>query len=207
MYIFARTRTIDPARSAGAVQAGVEAAAKADEVTGLTSTVWFQAFAPTGSALSWTTRFDHLADLDQAWLALMDDSAYHDAMAELEQYLTGPSVEAVIEPVGGTPPAEPTQVVTSVQATAANGHLRAAMHWGIDLADRVSRTLDVPTIFGRSLWGEYGTVFWASYYEDPTHVEETYAKLAADEMLQAVIDEGAHNVQPGAASWVMRRVG
>jgi len=135
----------------------------------------------------------------------VDASDYHDAMAELDEYMTGSPVEALIEPMG-PPPSEPTPIVNTVQAVAANGHLRPTMHWGMDIAERFSRAMDVPTVFARSLWGHYGSVLWGAYFDDPDHLEETNAKMAADEMLQAVMDEGGHNVQPGAISAVMRRM-
>ena len=49
-------------------------------------------------------------------------------------------------------------------------------------------------------------MFWASYYDDINQVEGTHAKMASDEMLQAVVDEGAHNCQPGAIQTMMRRL-
>ncbi len=206
MYIFASIRNLDWARSSDAIEAGARIVATMSDLTGLPYTMWFQSFAPTGPALVFTTRIEHLEELDRSFATLMGSSDYQDQQAELDEYLIGSPVQNVIEPVAGTPPAELTPFVSSVQATATNGHLRAAMHWGADVAERFGSAMGVPTMFARGLYGHYGTLFWASYYDDVNAIEGTQAKMAADEMLQAVVDEGAHNVQPGAVATVMRKL-
>lgn len=127
-------------------------------------------------------------------------------MAELDEHFVGPTVDNLYEVIAGTPPSTPSPIVSMVQATAVNGHLRAAMHWGADLSERFARSMDVPTIFARGLWGDYGTLAWASYFDDINAVEGTQAKLASDEMLQAVMDEGAHNCREGAIATLSRRL-
>lgn len=206
MYIFTRTATIDMGRTAEAFGGATELSRKVTELTALPVTTWYQQFAPTGPAVVWTARMEHLDEMDRAFETLMTSDDYKDAVAELDEFFTAPLVDNIIEIVAGSPPATALPIVSAVWATATNGHLRAAMHWGADLAERLERSMDVPTIFGRGLYGDYGTMVWASYFDDVVALEGTQAKLAGDEMLQAVMDEGAHNCREGAIAVVMRKL-
>jgi hypothetical protein len=206
MYIFSRSRTIDPARGSEALEGATELSRKVEALSDLTISTWYQQYGPTGPAIRWTARLEHLEDFDKGFERLMAAGDYHDAVAEVDELFIGSVLDDLFEVVAGTPPATATPIASSVQATAANGHVRAAMHWGADLAERFSRSMDVPTVFVRGLYGEYGTIGWASYFDDINQVEGTNAKMAADEMLQAVVDEGAHNCQPGATAVLMRKL-
>lgn len=206
MYIFTRARNIESGRTQEALAGAVELTAKVNETIGPTVSTWSQQYAPTGPAILWTSRLDHLEEYETATEQMFASSEVLDMGAELEESLTGPVVDHMIEIVAGDLPTTPTPFVASVQATAVNGHLRAAMHWGADVAQRYATSMDVPTIFGRDLFGYYGSVVWATYFDDVNSYEAVQAKLAADEMLQAVMDEGAHNCCPGAIATVMRRL-
>ncbi len=206
MYIFTRVRNIEGGRYQEALAGAVELAAKVNETVDLTVSTWSQQYAPTGPAIVWTTRLDHLQEYETATEQMFASSEILDMAAELEESLSGPVVDHMIEIVAGELPTTATPFVASVQATAVNGHLRAAMHWGADLAQRYSASMDVPTVFGRDLFGSYGSVIWASYFDDVSGYQTVQGKLAVDEMLQAVMDEGAHNCQPGAIATVMRRL-
>jgi hypothetical protein len=206
MFIFSRQRTIDPGRVAEAMSGATGIAKMVGELTDLQVTPWYTQYAPTGPAVTFTVRLEHLEQFDAAFEVMMASSDYQDALAELDESFTGPVIDNMVQIVGGTPPKKATALVTAVQATAMPGHLRAAMHWGTDVAERVGRSLDVPTLFGRNLWGDYGGMMWASYYEDSNALEGVQAKFGADEMLQAVVDEGTHNCQPGAIAVVMRQL-
>ena len=206
MYIFTRARTIESGRTQEALAGAAELAAKVTEAVDLSVSAWSQQYAPTGPAIMWTTRLDHLEEYDRATEEMFASSEILDTAAELEESLTGPIVDHMIEVVGGELPTTAAPFVASVQATAVNGHMRAAMHWGADVAERYSTSMNVPTVFGRELFGYYGSLVWASYFDDVRAYEAVQAKLAADEMLQAVMDEGAHNCLPGAVATVMRRL-
>ncbi|MDH3680425.1 MAG: hypothetical protein OEV40_10810 [Acidimicrobiia bacterium] len=206
MFIFTRIRTIDPGRVGDAMTLATETSGMVRELTGLTGNTWYQTFAPTGPAIMWTARLEHFEELDRAFETLRGSEAYLDRLAELDEHFVGPTVDNLFEVVAGTPPATPSPIVSMVQATAVNGHLRAAMHWGADLAERFGRSMDVPTIFVRGLYGDYGSMAWGTYFDDINALEGTHAKLTADEMLQAVMDEGAHNCREGAIATVARRL-
>lgn len=206
MFIFTRARNIEPGRTQEALAGAVELTAKANETIDLTVSTWSQQYAPTGPAIMWTARLEHLAEYETANEQMFASSELLDMAAELEESLTGPMVDHMVEVVAGDLPTTPTPFVASVQATAVNGHLRAAMHWGADLSQKYAAAMNVPTIFGRDLFGYYGSVVWASYFDDVAGYEDVQAKLAADEMLQAMMDEGAHNCVPGAIATVMRRL-
>ena len=206
MFIFSRCRTIDPGRGSDAVAGATELSRKVETLCDLKFSTWFQQYGPTGPAIRWTARLEHLEEFDQAFERLMASDDYHDVVAEVDELFVGSVLDDLFEVMTGTPPATATPITTSVQATAANGHIRSAMHWGADLAERFGRSMDVPTLFVRGLYGSYGSIGWASYFDDMNEVEGTHAKMAADEMLQAVVDEGAHNCQPGATAVLMRKL-
>ncbi|MEL7155676.1 MAG: hypothetical protein AAFN30_03650 [Actinomycetota bacterium] len=206
MFIFTRTRTIDPARAMDALTGATELSRTVESLSDLSLSTWFQQYGPTGPAIRWTARLEHLEDYDKAFERLVASEAYHDAVAEVDELFIGMVTDDLLEVVAGDLPSTPTPITASVQATAANGHIRSAIHWGADLAERFGRSLDVPTIFVRGLYGTYGTIAWGSFFDDINQVEGTHAKMATDEMLQAVIDEGAHNCQPGASAVLMRKL-
>lgn len=206
MYVFSRQRNIDPGRLADAVGGIKTLAAKVTELTGQTVTTWSATFTPTGPAVVATARFDSLADYQHLMDTVMASGEYLDLLAEANESFVGAPIDNLIHIVAGNLPSRPLPVAVVVQAAAMPGHYRSAVHWGSHCAESIGRALNVPVVFGTGMFGQYGTLVWGSYYDDLAGYETTNAKLGTDDMLQAIIDEGAHNCQPGAVQFLMRQL-
>ena len=106
------------------------------------------------------------SQLESTMTAALASSDYQDLLAEADESSIGVPIDNITEIVAGTLPTVPTPVASVVQAAAAPGHLRSTMHWGVSVAEHVASSLAVPSIFGVSLFGEYGSVVWGTHHED-----------------------------------------
>jgi hypothetical protein len=116
------------------------------------------------------------------------------------------SIDSLSQVIAGAPADKPTKYVSVVQAQAANSHQREAMEWGAELAIEAGKSLAIPVAFAVSVYGNYGGMSWISSNEDAAGLDDSRAKLMADESIQTLVDSGGHLVQSSATSILLRRI-
>ena len=206
MYIFSRQRSVNPASFRDAVGHAVGIAELVTDITGTEVFVWMSQFGPEGPAITWSSRVDSMSDLDTRSSQLMTSDAYAERIEEIDDSFTGAATDSLIEIVSGTLASTPTQYVAVTQALAAPGRIREAVAWGADLAEKASTTLDVPVAFGVGVYGPYGSMGWLAAHDDADSMDQSRAKMMADETLQTAIDDGGDLVQPHASQMLLRRL-
>jgi hypothetical protein len=205
MYLFARRRRIDPAHARAAVGMALEGATRVREMTGLTIWVWSPVLSPEFGTMVWSTRVDHLEELETADDKLMS-SDFADWVEQNDGLFAGPLEDSVLQVVHGTPSEQPGAYTQVVRATCANGAMTEAMGFGVEIAEVAARITGLPTMFGAAITGVYGGVAWLTGVADLTAVETANAALAADDEWRKLVDRAGHAFEPGVTSSLLRRL-
>jgi hypothetical protein len=206
MYLFARSRNISPAKMRAAVGFAVEAASRVREVTGLTIWVWSPVLSRDISSVAWTTRVEHLDELEAADSKVMASTELGDWLEQNDALFTGPLDDTVTQVLYGTPSDEPSAYVQVARAVCANGSVTEAMGFGAEIAEAASRITGLQTMFGAGLTGSFGGIVWITGAPDLAAVETANDALAANDEWGKLVDRAGHAFQPGVAVSLRRRL-
>jgi hypothetical protein len=205
MYLFARRRRINPARGRAAVGVALEGATRVREATGLTVWVWSPVLSAEFGTMVWSTRVEHLAELEAADDKLMS-SEFGDWIEQNDGMFTGPTEDSVLQVLHGTPSDQPGAYVQVARAVCANGAMSEAMGFGTEIAEAASRITGLQTMFGSSVTGPFGGVAWLTGVADLGAVEAANAALAADDEWRKLMDRAGHAFQAGVTTSLLRRL-
>src|SRR5262245_17343658 len=116
MYLFARRRRINPAQGRAAVGVALEAATRARALTGLEIWVWNPVLSPELGTLAWSTRVDHLQELQAADDKLSSSNEWVEWIEHNDPLFQGPLEDSVLSVVHGTPSDQPGAYVQVTRA-------------------------------------------------------------------------------------------
>jgi hypothetical protein len=206
MYLFARRRRINPAQGSAAISMALEAATRARELTGLTIWAWTPVLSPEVGTVAWSTRTEHLDELQAADDKLTGSSEFTEWVEQNDSLFLGPIEDSVLQVIHGAPTDQPGAYVQVARAICANGAMSEAMGFGVDIAELASRLTGLTTIFGATVAGAYGAVAWLTGAPDLGAIETANAALMADDEWRKLIDRAGHAFQPGATTSFLRRL-
>jgi len=134
--------------------------AYAEEKTGREIGLWSNLFGAPNGTMSYTMAVEGLADLQSATSSLLEDPGYHAKLAAGREFVAGPAMDTLGQPVhgemGDTPPVGSYAMVT--RATMAGGKYMDAIAWGVEIAQLVEQLPGLPTMFLSSAFGGFGDV-------------------------------------------------
>jgi hypothetical protein len=151
--------------------------------TGNEVALWSVGFgAPLGTVV-YTARVDGHAGLAAMTASLGGDADYEALLAKGADFVTGPAVDAMREPLDGSdlgqsPPVGSVAVITT--AVIANGKYVEGIGWGLDVAAHVTKTSGMPVGFYMDMYGAFGQVTWIGVGADFAAADASNAKLNAD---------------------------
>ncbi len=206
MYLFARRRSINPARATAAVGMALEAATRAKEITGLATWVWNPVLSPDIGTVAWTARVEHLSELEAASDKLIGSSDFSEWIEQNDSLFLGPIEDSVLQVLHGTPSDQPAPYVQVVRALCAHGAISEAMSFGVEIAEVGSRLTGLQTMFGATVTGGYGGVGWLTGVPDLDAVEAANVALMADDEWRKLVDRAGHAFQPGVTTSLLRRL-
>jgi hypothetical protein len=207
MYLFVRTRRINPGRVTGAMEWVVRATEQARQITGQTIDAWSAVMSPEVGTVAWTLFAEHLADIEMAGDKLAADAAFMRSVEESDDLFVGTMEDGLASLL--TPlPDEPTTAnyVAVVQGTAANGRLRDAITSGIEIAEAATRIGGQPTAFAVAASGAYGGVMWFTGSPDIETLESSEAAVNADDGFLTMVDGAATAYAQGVSQTIYRRI-
>lgn len=207
MYIFARSRAINPAQGRAASAVAVEAGTRASEIIGVPVFVWATIFSTDGPGVFWSARFDHLADAIAADDTLFADEGFAQWVQDNDGLFVGTPSDVISQVVHGAPTGPPKAYVQLTRAVCANGSLSEAMGFAIEFAETATRITGVDAMVVSPVTGPYGAVGWISTVDDLAEVEAANAALAASDEWLKLVDRGGHAFAPGARTSIARRIG
>lgn len=209
MYLFSRSRRLDPAHGRAGVAYAVEIGHKATQLTGLEIGVWAETMSPGFGTISWTTMVPDLLSLEQAMdkMAVADD--FNASIEEHASLFSGFAEDRLFQIVHGEPdPDRRPSYVTAVRGRCRAGNIAEAMGLGVEIAEKVTEITGRSTMFATGVTGEWGAVGWLTAFDDITQIESDEAMLMADPNWLTMLDDRAGAAYESDATQTMyRRLG
>jgi hypothetical protein len=206
MYLFARSRRVNPAQARAAFTVAVEGGGRAAEIIGRPVFTWASVLSANLGTVLWTARFDHLEEIMAADDATMADSAFGDFVEQNDSLFSGDTGDTVSQVIHNPPTGEPGAYVSITTAVAAHGSLSEAMAMGVELADTASRITGLPPMFVAAVTGPYGGFGWLTSAPDLGAIEAAEGALAGNEEWLKLVDRAGHAYQPGVTTSILRRL-
>jgi hypothetical protein len=206
MYLFARTRSVNPGSFRAGLAAAVEGGAKASEIIGSPVFVWTSIFSPTTGTVMWSMRVDSLEELLTAGDALAADDEFDEWSRNSDALFSGPFSDVVSQVIHGEPTGPPAPFISVVTGTCANGALSEGMALGVEIAEMATSLTSNTTMFLASLFGDYGAVGWLTGAADLATLEADNATLSADADWLKLVDRAGHAFAPGVTGTLLRRL-
>jgi hypothetical protein len=206
MYLFGRSRRVNPAQARAAFGVAVEGGARATEIIGRPVFTWASVLSANLGTVMWTARFDHLDEITAADDAVMANSDFGDFVEQNDGVFSGHTEDTVSQVIHNPPTGEPGAYVSVTTGVAANGSLSEAMAIGVEIADTASRIGGHPTMFVAAVTGPYGGVGWLTSVPDLAAIEAANDALAGNEEWLKLVDRAGHAYQPGVTSSILRRL-
>jgi hypothetical protein len=157
--------------------------------------------APLGT-LAFTTLVQSLAELDAGTSPLALDEEYLNRLDEWRTLVAEPPVDRVVEILhnsggeyrrGGL---GAVGIVVTMQV--ANARFGAATKWSIEMADLVSEITGHPSMLGRGVVGEFGTLAHLGTVPDVAGLDAAYEALGKDHRYLTKLDEMGDMFLPGS---------
>jgi hypothetical protein len=206
MYLFARSRAVNPARGRQAVAVAIEAGSRGTEMLGFPVYVWTTVLSQSLTVM-WSARVEHLGELIAADDTLAASDEFMDWLDGNDGVFAGPFQTTVSNVVHGAPTGPPAAFIQVVQATCANGSVSEGMAMGVELAETAGRITGHTTMFLSLVAGQFGGVGWLTGYGDLAALEAANDKLMASNEWLKLVDRAGHMYQPGAETALLRRIG
>lgn len=206
MYLFTRAGRFGPGATRDVVSFVGEVTEKARQDTGLDLHAWTATMSPELGTVVWAAFVQDLEHLEQAADKLAASDSFTDLLDRGAKLFVGPVTDGLAQVVAGEfDPSAPTpHYVTSARAVAANGHLRAALDGGVEIAEAVTRITGVPSLFLVSSTGPYGGCAWTNGFADIGQLEHAESALMADSGWIDLIDRVGSAYGPGASQSIYR---
>lgn len=199
MYLFARTRTVNPARLRDALGFAVEITEVVKQKTGLPVACYNTMFGNDLGTLVWSSTVGSHARLAQATETLMSDESYLEKVEAADPLFTGPArdeLRRVMDAEGRMD--EPPAVCWLVTAQMELGEATRAVQWSIEMSKYVHGLTGQPMLFLTDAYGSFGQVTWIGGAPDMDAVDTAHDKLDVDPGYIQRIEEGRNFFIPGS---------
>jgi hypothetical protein len=173
--------------------------------------LWSMQFGGPVGTMVYSVRVDGHAGLAAITAPLVDDSKYEAMLTKGAEFLAGPPVDMLREPLDGAsggdpPPLGAVAVITT--AIIGNGKYAEAIGWGLDTAAHATKVSGMPVAFYSDLYGPFGQVTWIGVSPDMASLDAANAKINSDAAYIGKLSAAGDLFVPGAAHRAMAvRVG
>ena len=208
MYLFTRSRRVDPGEFAKALESVGELTEHARKITGQQIDAWGAAMSPEVGTVVWTLWAEGMAQIEQAGDALAADSGFMKLVEKTDDHFDGPMADGLATLVHGDLNLDDNtaQYVGVATATLASGQLQSGLAAGIEIADHVTKVTGDNTLFLVNSTGVFGGVAWITPTPDVAALDAGEAALMADADWLPLLDRLGGVFNPGAAQAIFRRL-
>jgi hypothetical protein len=212
MYLFSRSARIAPGNTKAAMAWAGSVTEKVNQISGLPVGLYMQTFSPEVGRLAWSTFAPDLGALETANDKLMADDGYLSLIDSGAKFALGGADDLLSQIVYGAPdPNRPIEYVSTVTTTCTNGSVMRGVEVGVEIAQRVEKVTGLPSLFGTTVTGNYGSVGWITGYVDVAELERAQAAIAANADFGKFIDKnvsGVYTDDPTASQQlIFRKIG
>ena len=208
MYLFTRSRRVDPGDFAKAMESVGEITAHARKVTGQQIDAWSAVMSPEVGTIVWSLWAEGLAQIEQAGDALAGDSGFMKLVEKADDHFDGPYADGIATLVHGDVNLDDNsfEYVGVATATLATGHLQDGIAAGIEIADHVTKVTGDNTLFTVNTTGIFGGVAWITPNANAAALDAGEAALMASAEWMPLLDRVGSAFNPGAAQAIYRRI-
>lgn len=207
MYIFARTRRLNPGSVRAGIAAAVEGGSKASELIGQPVFVWTSVLSPTVGTVVWSMRVDDLDTLIGYGDTIAADDGFDEWVRSTESMFEGPLTDSAAEVLAGEPTGPPADYLSVVSGTCANGSFAEGMAFGVEIAEAATRITGHRTMFSAAVAGPYGSVNWVTGVPNLATMSEANRTLSSDPEWLKLVDRAGHAFAQGVEGTILRRIG
>lgn len=208
MYLFSRRTRLVGGHGMAGVEWAIAITAKVNEITGRDIQLWSNVHSPGTGTITWTAWLEDLTAMESMVDQVNADTSFQELAGSGFSYTNGLIDDGILQPLAGAPdPARSIQYATGITAIITVGNLERAMGLCIELAQHSEKVTGLPTVFGRTLTGPYGSVGWLTGYESIAELERSNEAMDADADMLALIDgtKGCFVEDAGAAQTTLYR--
>ena len=206
MYIFARSRSINPGSFRAGLAAAVEGGSKASALVGQPVFVWTSVLSPTVGTVVWTMRVDDLDSLVGFGDTIAADDGFDEWARGSDALFSGPFTDGVTEVMSGAPTGPPDAYLSVVSGTCANGSIAEGMTIGVEIAEAATSISGHRTMFSAAVAGAYGAVTWVTGVPDLNTLADANRTLASDPEWLKLVDRAGHAYAQGVTGSILRRL-
>jgi hypothetical protein len=207
MYIFARSRRLNPGSMRAGIAAAVEGGSKASELIGQPVFVWTSVLSPTVGTVVWSMRVDDLDALIGFGDTIGADDGFDEWVRSTEPLFEGPLTDGAAEVLAGEPTGPPADYLSVVAGTCANGSMAEGMSFGVEIAEAATRITGHRTMFAAAVAGAYGSVTWVTGVPNLAALSAANRTLSSDPEWLKLVDRAGHAFAQGVEGTILRRIG
>ncbi len=200
MFIYSAQLQARPGRGAEVAGALPAVAAEISAAGGVPASAWAVVNgAPIGS-FAVSGRVENTTELLAMQQGLGASAKYQKASAKLGDSLDGPAVTNYLEVVMTSGDVgDPKQLTSVTRATMQAESLSAAMAWSAQIAEYITKTTGMTGLLATSAAGRMFEVAWIFGADSAADLDESNAKLGADQAYASMLEQAGNLFMPGSA--------
>ena len=203
MFLFNRTVTLE-GNPRDTIPWALDMTTFVNEHTDLHVGLWSVMFGAPIGTMVFSTFVDSRAIFEASTRSLMTNDEYLAKIDQALEWTAAPPTDTLREVVhqggGEYRRAEVGNAVQIITAEVAAGQYGYAMTWCAEITDLVSSITDVPALFLKDVYGQFGQVTWLASFTDLTEVDRAQEALNKDPDYLAKVDNGGELFIPGSGT-------
>jgi hypothetical protein len=209
MYLFTRSRRVDPGEFMEAMEWTVNVTETVKRISGREVDAWTAFASPELGTIVWTMWVESMVDIETVADKLVAEPEYVKLLKKGNDYFEGPVTDGLASLIYGAPDPDAPRVnyVGVATATAANGRIGDAVTGAIAIADKATAITGQSTMVAIGATGPFGGIAWLTATPDLATMEAGEAALLADPTWLETIDQHGTAYAQDAAQSIYRRVG
>lgn len=179
MYVFRRTRIMNPSTIADAKSLAVEIAQTASAITGRVITAFEVTMGGPDGAINWTTPVKNYSDVTDIQRKLEGALAYQKLVASASDLFIGHRQDGLTNIIASGITQSDLAYYGSLNSLAVPARLGDAMAFGVEL-QAYFQAAGFQNLFGSSPYGPYGEVGWLFGAADAAEVDKIHEFTTTD---------------------------
>ena len=173
-----------------------------EDVTGHDISVWTSLAGGTAGHYTWSMSVEGAATLTENAEKALADADYLAKGEQGRPFFVGQPRDTIYRAYTPVPDgdSEPGNVAVVTSAVAAAGSLGAAVGWGVEATELVSRVAGVDAVMFGSSAGDFSRLTWITVVEDAAAADAMDDATADDEEYRKLIARGGSNFVDGSGS-------
>jgi len=196
MYIFRRTRTMEPSAVLDARAFAVDIAAQASKVAGRPVSPIEMIFGGPPGTISWTMPVNDMADLGERLAALEADAGFVQSVVAGAKFFTGNAEDNIFQLIANGIETTDSALYSALAAIARPGAIGDAVAFGLK-TQAYLQNAGFSTAFGPSLYGPFGEVGWIVAADSMAELDRLQEFMTTDAGYAELSSEAAVLFEPG----------